>query len=82
MAGTTNNDVTVFSGGYEMVSSGGVASGTTISGGTLEVASGGSVGGTCDLRIWTNTGTLLLDNSANFSGTVAGMIGTRHARPA
>jgi autotransporter passenger strand-loop-strand repeat protein len=71
VAGTTTSNVTVLSGGVETVSSGGVVTGTTIAGGTLEITSGGSVGG--KVTFAANSGTLLLDNSTTFSGTVAGM---------
>jgi hypothetical protein len=54
----------------ETVSSGGIASGTTIAGGTLEITRGGSTGGTVTFAA--NSGTLQLD-STTFSGTVAGM---------
>jgi autotransporter passenger strand-loop-strand repeat protein len=70
VAGTTAN-VTVSSGGHELVSSGGIASDTTIAGGTLEITGGGSVGGTVTFAA--NSGTLQLDHSTTFSGTVAGM---------
>jgi hypothetical protein len=56
----------------ETVSSGGIASGTTIAGGTLEITRGGSTGGTVTFAA--NSGTLQLD-STTFSGTVAGMTG-------
>ena len=52
------------------MSSGGIASGTTISGGTLQITSGGSDGG--NVTFAANTGKLLLD-ATTFSGTVAGM---------
>jgi autotransporter passenger strand-loop-strand repeat protein len=71
VAGTTTSNVTVSSGGMETVSSGGVASGTTIAGGTVEITSGGSTGGTVTFAA--NSGTLQLDHSTTFSGTVAGM---------
>jgi autotransporter passenger strand-loop-strand repeat protein len=55
------------------VSSGGIAGGKTIEGGTLEITSGGSAGGRVTFAA--NSGTLLLDHSTTFSGTVAGMTG-------
>jgi autotransporter passenger strand-loop-strand repeat protein len=73
LAGTTTGNVTVSSGGTETVSSGGIASGTTIADGTVEIASGGSTGGKVTFAASTNSGTLQLDNSTTFSGTVAGM---------
>jgi len=71
VAGTTTSNVTVSSGGTETVSSGGIASGTTIAGGIVEITSGGSTGG--KVTFAANSGTLLLDHSTTFSGTVAGM---------
>jgi autotransporter passenger strand-loop-strand repeat protein len=70
---------TVLSGGDLIVSNGGVAAGivvssggsATIAGGTVEITSGGSVGGTVTFAA--NSGTLVLDQSTTFSGTVAGM---------
>jgi autotransporter passenger strand-loop-strand repeat protein len=73
LAGTTTGNITVSSGGKETVSAGGIASGATIAGGTLEITSGGSTGGKVTFAALTNSGTLLLDNSTTFSGTVAGM---------
>jgi autotransporter passenger strand-loop-strand repeat protein len=56
-------------GGTEVIASGGTAIGTAINGGLLEVASGGSGG---DVKFDTLGGTLQLDASQTFSGTIAG----------
>jgi autotransporter passenger strand-loop-strand repeat protein len=80
--------VTVSSGGYQTVFSAGVASGTVVSGGGEEIVSSGGTavgatisGGIVELTsgavapaaiIFAGGGTLQLDNSQHFSGTVAG----------
>ena len=67
----SGGDLTVSKGGSAasiVVSSGGSA---TIAGGTLEITSGGSVGGAVTFAA--SSGTLVLDQSTTFSGTVAGM---------
>jgi autotransporter passenger strand-loop-strand repeat protein len=69
-AGGTETAATISSGGYETVNSGGTISGAVISGGTLEIASGGSAnGGTVTFA---SGGTLKLDSSVNFGGTISG----------
>ena len=60
------------SGGTEIVSSGGVEIGAQISGGTLEVTSGGSTSSGAVTFAASGGGILQLDDSAHFSGLVAG----------
>ena len=60
----------VLTSGTEVVSSGGSIIGATLSGGTLEIVSGGTAGSS---TITISSGTLKLDNSQNFGGTVAGL---------
>ncbi len=67
-SGGTAFSTLVSSGGSAVVSSGGTASGAAIRGGKLEVASGGKAG-TVDFG---SGGTLQLDTSQQFSGTVSG----------
>jgi autotransporter passenger strand-loop-strand repeat protein len=62
---------TISSGGREYVSSGGSVSGTTLSGGFLEIQSGGTVG-TSQINFSSVGGTLQLDDSVHFSGTISG----------
>jgi autotransporter passenger strand-loop-strand repeat protein len=67
--GTASN--TTVSGGSETVSSGGTLNGATISnGGSIEIESGGTAGSS---TITISSGTLILDQAQNFSGTVAGL---------
>ena len=67
----------VWSGGREIVQSGGLAEDTALVGGTLEVASGGSAenvsfGGPQGLMLTSSTpSTLVLDASTSFHGTIA-----------
>jgi autotransporter passenger strand-loop-strand repeat protein len=61
---------TTVNGGAELVVSGGTMSGATLSGGILEIQSGGTAGTSL---ITISSGTLVLDDSAHFSGTVAGL---------
>jgi autotransporter passenger strand-loop-strand repeat protein len=86
--GTTSNAV-ISSGGSELVFSGGTASSTTVSGGTETVSSGGvlagatiSGGGLVEIKasgsagsstITISSGTLKLDDSQHFSGSIAGL---------
>jgi len=83
--GTTSNAV-ISSGGTELVFSGGTASSTTVSAGIETVSSGGvlagatiSAGGLVEINvggsgtITISSGTLKLDDSQNFSGSIAGL---------
>ena len=66
----TANGTKLFSGGIEIVSSGGLASGATVaSGGTVEILDGGTLSGNV-----ANNGTVDFDiaGSANFGGTLTG----------
>ena len=56
--------------GTLMVSSGGVLAGATLSGGVVEIKSGGSAGSSL---VTISSGTLILDDSVHFSGSVAGL---------
>jgi autotransporter passenger strand-loop-strand repeat protein len=67
-SGGTASATVISSGGSATVSSGGVASGAVISGGKLEIASGGKAGTVG----FSHSGTLQLDASQQFSGTVSG----------
>jgi autotransporter passenger strand-loop-strand repeat protein len=69
-SGGTAIGTTVGSGGLSVVDSGGVASGAMINGGTLEIASGGLTSG--PVTFGSGGGTLQLDASMGFQGTVAG----------
>jgi autotransporter passenger strand-loop-strand repeat protein/YD repeat-containing protein len=60
----------VSSGGTVNVSSGGTVNGITISGGKLELASGSIAGGSP--IVFTSGGTLKLDSSVSFGGTISG----------
>jgi autotransporter passenger strand-loop-strand repeat protein len=60
----------VSTGGTELVSSGASIVGATLSGGVVEIKSGGTAGSS---TITISSGTLLLDDSQHFSGTVAGL---------
>jgi autotransporter passenger strand-loop-strand repeat protein len=62
----------LFSGGREVVQSGGLVAGTTLYGGTLEVQSGGVVGAVRFGADGGIGGTLMLDASASFHGVLAG----------
>jgi len=64
------NATIVSNGGHELVSSGGSASGATLVGGTLEIQSGGTAGTSV---ITISSGTLALDGSQHFSGSIAGL---------
>jgi autotransporter passenger strand-loop-strand repeat protein len=61
---------TIVSSGTETVSSGGILAGATISGGQVEIKSGGTAGSS---TVAISSGTLLLDASTAFGGTVAGL---------
>ncbi len=61
---------TIDTGGQEFVFSGGQISGATLAGGTLQILSGGTAGSSL---ITISSGTLVLDDSLHFSGTVAGL---------
>jgi fibronectin-binding autotransporter adhesin len=61
---------TTVSGGAETVSSGGTLTGATLSGGKVEIMSSGTAGSS---TITISSGTLLLDDSQSFNGTVAGL---------
>jgi len=62
---------TVLSGGAEYVSSGGTLSGATLSGGLLEIRSGGTAGAS-QIGFTSAGGTLQLDDSVHFGGTISG----------
>jgi autotransporter passenger strand-loop-strand repeat protein len=69
--GTTSNAV-VFGGGKETVSSGATLVGATLSGGGMvEIVSGGTAGAS---TINISSGTLILDDSQHFSGSIAGLL--------
>jgi len=70
-AGGVMSNTVVSSGGTEVVSSGGTLSGATLSGGQLEIVSGGTAGSS---TINISAGTLILDDSQNFSGSIAGLL--------
>jgi autotransporter passenger strand-loop-strand repeat protein len=71
-SGGTASGTTVSSGGREVVYAGGTVSGITIGAGTLEVASGGSTGSGPVTFVSSGGGTLQLDNSVSFGGTITG----------
>jgi autotransporter passenger strand-loop-strand repeat protein len=73
VSGTARGTV-VSSGGYEVVVSGGAVSGATISGGLLEIRSGGTAG--AGTIAFAGSGTLKLDNSVSFGGTLSGLATT------
>ena len=64
---------TVEGGGFLVVSSGGMVNGATISGATVEIQSGGLTG--TNAITYAGGAALILDASANFSGTIAGFTG-------
>ena len=68
-SGGAASDTTI-SGGAERVSSGGAIIGTALSGGILEILSGGTAGSS---TITISSGTLILDDSQHFSGSIAGL---------
>jgi autotransporter passenger strand-loop-strand repeat protein len=68
--GGTASGTVVSDGGTELVSSGGSIVGATLSGGVLEIKAGGSAGSS---TINISSGTLILDDSQHFSGSVAGL---------
>ncbi|MDH2344191.1 phage tail tip lysozyme [Bradyrhizobium sp. SSUT77] len=70
-AGGIASSTYVSAGGLLYVSSGGVASGATVGAGTLEVASGGSVGASVGFTVSAG-GTLTLDSSQAFTGSISG----------
>jgi len=70
-SGGTSLSGTVLNGGAEYVSSGGAISGATLSGGFLEIRSGGTAG-TSQINFTTGGGTLQLDDSEHFGGSVSG----------
>jgi autotransporter passenger strand-loop-strand repeat protein len=61
----------VFSGGSEIISSGGTISGATLNGGFLEIKSGGTAGST-QIGFGAGGGTLELDDSQTFNGVISG----------
>jgi autotransporter passenger strand-loop-strand repeat protein len=63
---------TADSGGFEYVADGGTESGATISGGALEVGSGGTLDSAAFASSGALGGFLLLDDSTQFHGLVAG----------
>jgi serralysin len=70
-SGGTASNTTVLGGGSETVSSGGVLNGATISGGGLvDIQSGGTAGSS---TITISSGTLKLEDSQHFSGSIAGL---------
>lgn len=75
-SGGTASAIVVSSGGNALVTSGGFVNGATISAGTLEVASGASAnGGTVT---FVSGGTLKLDSSVSFGGTISGFAQPDH----
>jgi autotransporter passenger strand-loop-strand repeat protein len=68
--GGTAVSATIFS-GAERVSSGGTINGATLSGGTVEIFSSGTAGSS---TITISSGTLILDDSVHFSGSIAGLL--------
>ncbi|WP_407117521.1 hypothetical protein [Bradyrhizobium sp. LMG 9283] len=69
-SGGTASGIVVSSGGNALVTSGGFVNGATISGGSLEVATGASANsGTVS---FVSGGTLKLDSSVSFGGTISG----------
>jgi autotransporter passenger strand-loop-strand repeat protein len=70
-AGGVMSNTVVSSGGTEVISTGGTLSGATLSGGHLEIQSGGTAGSS---TITISNGVLVLDDSVNFSGSIAGLL--------
>jgi autotransporter passenger strand-loop-strand repeat protein len=70
-SGGVASGTTISSGGREYVMSGGSVSGTTLSGGFLEIQVGGTAG-TSQINFSSVGGTLQLDDSVHFSGTISG----------
>ena len=69
-SGSTASGTIVSSGGIELVSSGASLVDATLSGGTVEILSGGTAGASPI----TTAGTLILDDSQHFSGSIAGLL--------
>jgi len=73
LSGGTAAGATVEGGGFLVVSSGGSVNGATISSATTEIQSGGLTG--ANPITYAGGAALVLDASANFSGTIAGFTG-------
>jgi autotransporter passenger strand-loop-strand repeat protein len=73
-AGGSATGLAIDSGGFVYVAAGGSVSGVTISGGTLDLASGGLFSGAT--ITFSGGGELLLNDSVQFGGLVAGFSGT------
>jgi len=71
LAGGAASNTSVGSGGSETVSSGGILAGATIGGGGIVAIEVGGSAGSSTIAI--SSGTLVLDDSQHFSGSVAGL---------
>src|SRR5207237_4372674 len=69
LSGGSAVGATVEGGGFLVISSGGTVNGATISGATMEIQSGGLTG--ANPITYSGGAALVLDASANFSGTIA-----------
>jgi autotransporter passenger strand-loop-strand repeat protein len=76
LSGGDASGTTLDGGGFAYVAGGGTAADTIISGGTLDLATGGLVGSAPATFAGTAGGTLLLQDSMQFAGLVAGFGGS------